>query len=85
MNNSEFLAKVIQEKLQNDIDGNKFLKIKTLPIMKHPSKEQYNIPVIIDEDKIIVSIFSSIMDKNEQDLINISYIHESESYDDKIL
>jgi len=84
MNNSEFLAKVIQENLQNCIDGNKFLKIKILPIMKHPFKEQYNIPVIIDDDKVVVSIFNSKLEQNEQDLIAISHIHESESYDDKL-
>jgi len=84
MNNLEFLAKVIQENLQNCIDGNKFLKIKILPIMKHPFKEQYNIPVIIDDDKVVVSIFNSKLEQNEQDLIAISHIHESESYDDKL-
>jgi len=84
MNNSEFLAQIIQEKLQNGINKNKFLKIKILPIMKHPFKEQYNIPIIMDDDKIVVSIYNSKLEQNEQDLINLSHIHESESYDDKI-
>ena len=56
MNNSEFLAKVIQEKLQNDIDGNIALCVSILPLMENPETNQYKIPVLIGGDKLIITV-----------------------------
>lgn len=56
MNNSEFLAKVIQEKLQNDIDGNIALGVSILPLMENPETNQYKIPVLIGGDKLIITV-----------------------------
>lgn len=56
MNNSEFLAKVIQEKLQNDIDGNIALGVSILPLMENPETNQYKIPVLIWGDKLVITV-----------------------------
>ena len=52
MNNSEFLANLIQEKLQNDIDGNRVLKTSVSPVIKNPTENEYFFTVVIDGEKI---------------------------------
>lgn len=52
MDNSEFLANLIQEKLQNDIDGNKALKTSVSPVIKNPIENEYFFTVVIDGQKI---------------------------------
>ena len=66
MNNSEFLAKVIQEKLQNDIDGNIALGVSILPLMENPETNQYKIPVLIGGDKLIITVspYTSQLEQN---------------------
>ena len=56
MNNSEFLAKVIQEKLQNDMDGNIALGISISPFLENPETNQYKIHVLFGGDKFTITV-----------------------------
>jgi hypothetical protein len=52
MDNSEFLANLIQEKIQNDIDGNIALGTSVSPVIKNPTENEYFFTVVIDGQKI---------------------------------
>jgi len=52
MDNSEFLANLIQEKIQNDIDGNIALGASVSPVIKNPIENEYFFTVVIDGQKI---------------------------------
>jgi len=52
MDNSEFLANLIQEKIQNDIDGNIALGTSVSPVIKNPIENEYFFTIVIDGQKI---------------------------------
>jgi hypothetical protein len=84
MENNKFLAQIIHEKLSYDLDGNKSLSIQILPLMEHPTKKQYNIPVIIQGQKLVVSIKPVSQDPDEEKIVNLNFINSTESFDESI-
>ena len=56
MDNSEFLANLIQEKIQNDIDGNTALGTSVSAVIKNPTENEYFFSVVIDGQKIVTII-----------------------------
>jgi hypothetical protein len=52
--------------------------------MEHPSKNQYNIPVIIQGQKLVVSIKPVSQDPDEEKIVNLNFIHSTESFDESI-
>ena len=84
MENHKFLAQLIHEKLSNDLDGNKSLSIQVLPLMEHPFQELYNIPVVIKGQKLIVSVKPVHQDPDEQKIVQLNFIHSTETFDESI-